>query len=164
MSPSIFLIEEGRYKVNPHLNIWFDVAEFDSLLSQSENRPHSSKAKLANLEQAIEIYRGPFMKEFYGEWIELLRRELEDKYLRALSSLVTLKGDRGEHEAAIVLLEKYLVIDPYYDEVYCQIMEQCLALEDKASALRTYRRYIDGVASELGVSPPARMEELHKHI
>jgi len=164
ISPSIFLIEEGRYKVNPHLNIWFDIAEFDSLLSQAENRPHSSKAKLANLEQAIEIYRGPFMKEFYGEWIELLRRELEDKYLRALSSLVSLKGDRGEHEAAIVLLEKYLVIDPYYDEVYCQIMEQCLALEDKASALRTYRRYIDGVASELGVSPPARMEELHKHI
>jgi len=164
ISPSIFLIEEGRYKVNPHLNIWFDVAEFDSLLSQAENRLRGSKTKLANLEQAIEIYRGPFMKEFYGEWIELLRRELEDKYLRALSLLVSLKADRGEHEVAIVLLKKYLTIDPYHDEIYCQIMEQYLALEDKASALRTYKRYIDGVANELRVSPPARMEELHKRM
>lgn len=164
ISPSIFLIEEGRYKANAHLNIWLDVAEFDSLLSQAENRPRGSKTKLANLEQAIELYRGPFMKEFYGEWIELLRRELEDKYLRALSLLVSLKGDRGEHEVAIVLLKKYLAIDPYHDEIYCQIMEQYLALEDKASALRTYRRYIDGVVSELKVSPSARMKELHKHI
>ena len=86
------------------------------------------------------------------------------KYLRALLLLASLRISRGDHERAILLFEKYLTIDPYHDEIYCQTIEQYLALGEKAAALRTFRRYANEIASELGVSLPPRMEELRKHI
>ena len=162
--PGIFTLEQGRYKLNPDVNIWFDVAEFEDLLNRAKNLPPGSKARAANLERAIELYRESFMEEFYSEWTEMRRREFEDKYLKALSLLTSFYGDTGEYDRAIALLEKFIAIDPYQDEIYCQIMEWYLVIGDKVSALRTYKRYIDTVASEKEFTPSARIRELHKRI
>jgi DNA-binding SARP family transcriptional activator len=104
------------------------------------------------------------MEEFYSEWTEMRRHELEDKYLKALSLLANFNGDKGKHDKAITLLEKLIAIDPYHDEVYCQVIEWYLAEGDKVSALRTYKRYLYTVASEIGFDPPARMRDLYKRI
>ena len=162
--PGVFTLEHGQYRINPDLNIRFDAVEFERLLNRAEDLPRSSKARSANLEQAVELYRGPFMEEFYSEWTEIRRRELEDKYLKALSLLANFNSDRGKHDKAIAFLEKLIAIDPYHDEVYCQLMEWHLAAGDKVSALRTYNRYLDTVASEMELTPPAQMRELHKRI
>ncbi len=162
--PGIFMLEQGQYKLNPDVNIWFDVAEFEYLLSQAESLPHSSKARVATLEQAVELYRRPFLQEFYGEWTEMRRRELEDKYLKVLSFLASFNGHSGGYDKAIAFLEKFITIDPYQDEVYCQLMEWHLALGDKVSASRIYKRYLDTVAGELEFAPPARIQDLHKRI
>ena len=162
--PGIFAIEQGRYKLNPDLNIWFDVTEFEGLLSQTERLPPDSEARATNLERAIDIYRGPFMQEFYSEWTDMRRRELEDKHLKAISMLSNFYGGKGNYDRAITLLEKSLAIDPYEGEVYSQIMEWHLVVGDKASASRTYKRYLDTVAGEMESMPSARMEELYKRI
>jgi len=162
--PGILTLEQGRYKLNPDLNIWFDVAEFEGLLSRIENLPPDSEARTANLERAIEVYRGSFMEEFYSEWTEMRRRELEDKYLKALSLLASFYGGRGKYDTAIALLLKFIAIDPYQDEVYCQIMEWQLTAGDRASALRTYKQYLDMAVGEMGFAPSARMEDLHKRM
>ena len=162
--PGIFMLEQGQYKLNPDVNIRFDVAEFEYLLSQAEKLPSGSKARVANLEQAVELHRGPFLGEFYSEWTEMQRRELEDRYLKALSLLASFYADRGKYDRAIALLEKFIAVDPYQDEVYCQLMEWHLAVGDKVSALRIYKRYLDTVAGELEFTPPTRILHLHKRI
>ena len=162
--PGIFTLEQGRYKLNPDLNIRFDVAEFEGLWTQAENSTANSKARAANLERAIELYKGPFTEEFYSEWTEMQRRELEDKYLRGISLLANFYGNEGKYDRAIVLLEKFIIIDPYQDEAYCQIMECHLAAGDKVSALRIYTRYLDTVAGEMEFVPPARIRDLHKRM
>ena len=162
--PGIFTLEQGRYKLNPDLNIWFDVAEFEDFLSQAENLSPDSQARATNLERAVEVYKGPFMEELYSEWTEMRRRELEDKYLKVLSLLASFYGDQGKYDRAIALLEKSVAIDPYQDEVYCQIMEWQLTAGGRASALRTYKRYLDTAAGEMEFTTSARMQELHKRI
>ena len=162
--PGIFTLEQGRYKLNPDLNIWFDVAEFEGSLSQAENLSPDSQVRSTNLERAIELYRGALLEEFYGEWTEMRRRELEDKYLKALSLLASFYGDQGKYDRAIALLEKSVAIDPYQDEVYCQIMEWQLTVGDRASALRTYKRYLETAAGEMEFTILARMQELHKRV
>ena len=162
--PGIFTLEEGRYKLNRDINIWFDIAEFESLLSRGEKVPPDSKARVANLERAVELYRGPFMGEFYSDWTEMRRQELEDKYLKALSLLAGYYGDKGKYDRAIMFLEKFIAIDPYQDDVYCQIVEWYLAEGDKVSALRTHKRYLDTVVSGIKCAPLSRMQELYKRI
>ncbi len=162
--PGILNLEQGRYKFNPDVNIWFDVVEFEGLLNKVEKLPLGSKATVAYLERAIELYTGPFMEDCYSEWAEMQRREFEEKYLKALSLLASFYGDIGEYNRAIALLEKFIAIDPYQDETYCQIMEWYVAIGDKVSALRTYKRYLDTAAGEMGFTPSARMQELHNRI
>ena len=104
------------------------------------------------------------MPEFYSEWVEMRRRELENKYLKAISMLTNFYGGKGNYDRAIALLEKSLGIDPYREEIYCQIMEWHSMVGDKPSALRTYKRYLDTVAVEMESMPSSRMEELYKRI
>ncbi len=162
--PGIFTLEQGQYGLNSDLNIWFDVAEYEDLLSRVGNLPPDSEARVANLERVVELYRGPFMEDFYSEWTEMRRRELEDKYLKVLSLLASSYADKGKYDKAITLLKKFIAIDPYQDEVYCQIMEWHLAVGDRVSALQLYKRYIDTVGSEMEFTPSSRMQELHNHI
>ena len=162
--PAIFMLEQGRYKINPHLNIWFDVIEFERFLSLVESPSHNSKTKVANLEQAVELYKGPFMEELYSEWAEMRRRELERKYLKALSFLSSFNSDRGRYATAIALLEKFISIDPYHDEVYSQLIECHLAAGEKVSALQVCERYFDTVVGEIGSSPSTRVRDLHRRI
>ena len=133
-------------------------------MNQAENLSPDSQARATNLERAIELYRGPFLEEFYNEWTEMRRRELEDKYLKVLSLLASFYGDQGKYDRAIALLEKSVAIDPYQDEVYCQIMEWQLTVGERASAFRTYKRYLDTVCSEMESAPSVQMQELHKRI
>lgn len=162
--PGIFTLEHGRYKLNPDLDIWFDVAEFEDLSSRAENLPPESEARMANLEQAIQLYRGGFMEGFYGDWVEMRRRYLEDKYLRTLSLLAGFYADKRQYQKAITLLEKFITIDPYQDEIYCQIMEWHLALGEQPAALRTYKRYVDTAARDTENAPPARIQALRDRI
>jgi DNA-binding SARP family transcriptional activator len=162
--PGIFTLEQGRYKLNPDLNIWFDVTEFEGLLKRAEDLPPDSEARATNLERAIQLYRGAFLEEFYSEWTQTHRRQLEDKYLKALSSLAGFYANKGRYEEAIALLQRFIAIDPYQDEVYFQIMEWHLAAGDRTSALRIYKQYLDSVATEVGFVPSARLKALHSRM
>jgi DNA-binding SARP family transcriptional activator len=81
--------------------------------------------------------------------------------LKGLYLLARLDGESNRHARAISLLERFIAIDPYHDEVYCQLMDEHLALGDAVSASRTYKRYIEGVAREMDCLPSARMRDLH---
>lgn len=160
-SPGIFERAQGQYRISPRINIWYDVAEFEHLLKPLS---HDRRGDMNILEQAVNQYQGHFMGGFYSEWIEMRRRQLEDKYLKALSSLAEASGSSGDYDKAAALLEKFIAIDPYHDEVHCQLIEHYLARGDKVSAFRSYERYFNTVTPELEVAPPSRMRQLGKRI
>jgi ATP/maltotriose-dependent transcriptional regulator MalT/two-component SAPR family response regulator len=162
--PGIFTLEHGLYTINPSLNVWFDVTEFNSYVKQVENLPPDSPDGGIILEKAIELYKGPFMEDYYSEWTELLRHELENNYLKTLSKLAIHNGHHGKIDRAIALLEKFISIDPYHDDVYRQMMEWHLEAGDKISAQRIYRQYIKTVAEEAEFNPPDGIQELHRRI
>ncbi len=164
LHPRILILERGRYRINPSLDIWFDVNEFEHLLNQTENSSSLDLDFLPNLEQARKLYRGPFLNEVYSDWAEIKRRLLEDKYLKAISLLARLYSERCQHAKAVTLLEDFVSIDPYHDEVYCQLMEQHLAMNNEVSASLVYRRYIETVAREMDCPPSVRMRALHNRL
>ncbi len=162
--PIIITLEHGKYRINPSLDVWFDVNEFGHLLNQTGNNPNSDMDFLPTLEHAVQLYRGPFLNEVYSDWAETKRRVLEDRYLKDISFLAKLYSERGQHAKAVTLLEKFISTDPYNDEVYCQLMEQYLAMNNEVSASRVYRRYIETVACEMDCLPSARMHTLHNRL
>ncbi|MBI4180685.1 MAG: tetratricopeptide repeat protein [Chloroflexi bacterium] len=158
--PGIFTLEQARYKINTDINIWFDVAEFESRLSRAQSLVLNDQARAIDAERAIDLYKGPFLAECYSEWAEVRRRELELKYLRALSLLASFYAKRGEYDRAIALLEKSITVDPYQESVYYQIMMWQLTIGDRDAMFLTYKRYLHTTDGETDSTTSANMREL----
>ncbi|MHB8104135.1 MAG: tetratricopeptide repeat protein [Dehalococcoidales bacterium] len=145
--PGVFLLEDGKYKISPDLHVWFDIAEFEQIITAADKHPQG-KEKKADLERATELYAGPFLTEFYTEWVEVRRRELENMYLRILSLLADLYTENGNFNEAATLLEKSIATDPYQEDTYYRIMCLHLKVNNKPLALRMYQQYLNTLAGE----------------
>jgi two-component SAPR family response regulator len=157
----VIIIDQGRYKINPSVNIWCDLSAFE----QSSRFVYESKRDpkvIAVLEKTLEIYKGPFLNEVYSEWAEEKRKNLEETYLKNLTLLARLYQESGMHPQAIETLERYIATEPYQDDAYYQLIEQHLLLDDEVSASRVYRKYCDTLASDLGSEPSQRMIALRR--
>jgi len=164
LHPRIVTVEQGRYLINPNLEIWFDGLEFEKLVKASDSAVLSDAELIPNLEKAVSLYKGQFLAEIYSDWAVEKRQELENEYVKALMLLARLSSDRGQHYRAVGLLEKLVSIDPYQDEIYCQLIEEHLAMGNDMAASGVYKRYVEKVARELDCIPSARMRNLYKRI
>jgi two-component SAPR family response regulator len=79
----------------------------------AETSPFYSKEHIKALESAVNLYTGTFLGDLYNDWIETRRRELENKYLKALSILADYYAEKEQYSRAVSLLEKYVGVDPY---------------------------------------------------
>ncbi len=116
------------------------------------------------LERALELYGGTFLGELYSEWIEVRRRELENKYLRALSLLADCYASQGNYGRAVTLLEKYVAIDPYAEDAYCRMIRWHLAERNRSLALRIYKQYVEFAADESKSESSHEIQKLYQWI
>ncbi|MFC1875641.1 tetratricopeptide repeat protein, partial [Chloroflexota bacterium] len=162
--PSLFNLEDGKYKISRDLTIWFDVAEFENKLQIAFNPQCENELKIASMEQAIELYRGDFMDGFFSEWVYGYRRELEDRYIGALSALAKIKSGNGEYDSSIDLMLKAIKVNQFNEEAYCKIIEWQMIKGDRTSAITTYHRYLDQIVREMDISPSPKMQSLHQRV
>jgi two-component SAPR family response regulator len=156
-------LEDSKYGINPNLCVWFDVAEFEQLITVAGRHLQDGK-KNATLERAVELYAGPFLTEFYTEWVEVRRRELENVYLRILSLLADLQAKKRNFEKAVTLLEKSIAIDPLQEDTYYRIMRLHVAGRNKPLALRMYQRYLDTLAGEKELDASPEIKDFYRKL
>jgi DNA-binding SARP family transcriptional activator len=108
----------------------------------------------------VELYVGPFLIEYYSEWVEVRRRELENSYLKILSQLADIHIKKGNVERAVTLLEKSIAIDPYQEEIYYRIMRLHLARRNKMLALRVYRQFLNEIGDNIKQDTALKIQEL----
>jgi len=162
--PNLFILEDGKYKINRNIRIWLDVTEFENKLNLAFNPRCENELRVASLEQAIELYRGDFMDGFFSEWVLEYRRELEDRYIRALSVLARIKSENREYDSAIELMVKAIKVNQFNEEAYCKIIEWQMTKGDKTSAITTYHRYLDQIVREMDISPSPKIQSLHQNM
>jgi LuxR family maltose regulon positive regulatory protein len=161
--PGVFSLEDSKYRINPNLRVWFDVEEFEQLITLAGRHPQDGK-KNATLERAVELYAGPFLTEFYTEWVEVRRRELENAYLKILSLLADLQAKKGNFEKAVTLLEKSIAIDPWQEDTYYRIMRLHVAGRNKPLALRMYQQYLNTLAGEKELDASPEIKDLYRKL
>jgi len=161
--PGVFSLEDGKYRINLNLGVWFDVAEFEQLITIAGKDLQDGKRNAA-LERAVELYAGPFLTEFYTEWVEVRRRELENAYLRILSLLADLQAKNGNFDKAVALLEKSITIDPYQEDTYYRIMRLYLEGKNKPLALRMYQQYLNTLAGEKELDASSEIRDLYRKL
>jgi predicted ATPase/DNA-binding SARP family transcriptional activator len=152
-----------------------DMAAFTTLLAACERHPHRHPATCLScarrLQQAVALYRGDFLAQFYlpdsipfEEWALLKREELHRQSLQALIQLADYHERRGEYTHTQRYAGRQLELDPWREEAHRQLMRVLVVSGQRSAALAQYERCRRVLAEELRVEPEAETTALYARI
>ncbi|HEX6669526.1 MAG TPA: BTAD domain-containing putative transcriptional regulator, partial [Gemmatimonadales bacterium] len=128
-SDEIFL-GSGTLQLNPQL-ITSDVTEFEEAVESGSH------------EQAVRLYRGPFLDGFrlesapeYEQWQDGERVRHAREYASALESLASTSAARGDHAAAVRWWRRLAAAEPVSTRAAVGLIEALVAAGDRAGALQ----------------------------
>lgn len=146
---------------------WWDVHEFRVLLNEAAQwqRGGESVQALRAYAAGVALYAGDYLQEDpYADWAAPTRERLRDEWLRALSAMATLYGERDEHEAQEAVLRTLLRADPYREPSYRALMELLACQGRSAEALVLYRRLAALLTAEFGACPDPETQALVRRL
>ncbi len=134
---------------------WTDVAEFERLL-QSPDR--------VSLDQAVALYRGPFLSGFYEDWVLIEQERLQTLYREALEQLAELHRANGAYEKAIPIWKQALQAVPWHERAHRELMTLYALAGDRAAALRQFSEYENALQRELSATPLPETRVLYEQL
>ncbi len=153
---------DGIYRLNQELITFYDVRAFErALLAAEQARPADA---IAHLEEAVALYRGPYLDGTDAEWCLDERRRWERRYLEALERLATLYAAAGQPRACLATAARLLALDPLREDIHALVIRAHLRLGDRAAALRHFEQVAALLRAELGVEPGPELRALLRHI
>ena len=132
---------------------WLDVAAFEQAVARADSA--AATDSLADLREAVELYRGDLLAGSYEEWLDAERERLRQRHIATLVRLIDLLEARGDLGQAIPHAERLLRHDPLNEATYRLLMRLHDARGDRARALRVYHACVATLERELGVEPSA---------
>jgi predicted ATPase/DNA-binding SARP family transcriptional activator len=159
----------------PGASLWLDVDAFSQLLANCEQHGHAHNQVCdlcrAPLQEAIDLYQDEFMAGFtlrdspaFDEWQYFQRESLQARLAWALERLAQLYSRRGEYEAAVPLIRRWLALDTLREEAHRALMELYAWSGQREAALRQYRECVRILDEELGVAPLPESTALYEAI
>jgi DNA-binding SARP family transcriptional activator len=157
----VLVHDEGYYRVNPEIAIYYDVMEFVTALMDGRKEDHPDR--IAEWQRAINLYRGPFLQGHFDRWIVSRRKDFSAGYLEALSHMAAHWLGKGKREHALSLYQKALHEDMTREELHSHVMRLYTELGRRSEAVSHYHRAVDALA-EAGRSPSAELEATYREI
>jgi DNA-binding SARP family transcriptional activator len=144
-----------------------DVARFESLVAAAREQLSAGNAKAAakGLREALELWRGPALREFRSEpFAELAAARLEDQRLAAVEDRLQAELDTGEAARVVPELEELVAAEPLRERPRELLMLALYRAGRQADALDLYRRTRDLFVNELGIEPGPGLRELEQAV
>ena len=129
-----------QYEFNRELPYWYDVEAFEFEVALGQRlAPSAPSEAIPHLQAAIELYRGPFLKDVDTAWATQTRQALDMAYLRALLTLARLHFDAGQYRAAARVYRQVIEHDEYEEAAHRGLM-LCYARQgERGQAIRHYQ-------------------------
>lgn len=157
----VLVHDGGYYRVNPQIAIYYDIMQFVGALV--EGRSPETQDKAASWQQAIDLYRGPFLQGHSDPWIVERRRDYQTGYLEALSEMARIRLDEGRQEHALGLLLRAVSENDRYEPIHRQIMQLYANLGRRSEAAGHYQKLVEKLKSD-GKEPEAETRRLYSEI
>jgi DNA-binding SARP family transcriptional activator len=144
-----------------------DVERFESLVAAAREQLSAGNARAAvqGLREALELWRGPALREFRAEpFAEIAAARLEDQRLAAVEDRLQAELDSGEAPRAVPELEELVAAEPLRERPRELLMLALYRAGRQADALDLYRRTRDLFVNELGIEPGPGLRELEQAV
>ena len=166
-SPPFLRISRQTLQFNSASDARIDIAAFRAALdTQGEGQDNT-----AGLEQAADLYRGPFLEGFsvndsaeFEEWILLTRERLQRQALSALNHLASHYATQGQLDRACDYAWRQVELEPWQEKPYQQLMRLLALAGRRSEALAQYDICRQRLADELGVEPSPATTSLYQRI
>jgi DNA-binding SARP family transcriptional activator len=166
-NPQLIIFSQGGYRINPEIDLWIDVEEFEKccVAGRRLEKEHKIAEALLEFEHAAILYRGDYLEdEPYEEWTLLRREALKDSYLLVLSKLAACCLKTGDYENCIHYSQKILAKDPCREDAYRNLIFCFIKLGQRNRALRWYDICCRTIKAELDAVPEKETADLFQKL
>jgi predicted ATPase/DNA-binding SARP family transcriptional activator len=141
-----------------------DASRFERAITAAGAEPDPPH-RLAMLDEALELWRGPPLREFAGAaWADREATRLEALHLQALQRRSDTLLDLDRTEDAAAELEPLVRAYPLDERFWAQLMLALYRSGRQADALAAYQEARRRLVDELGIEPGPRLAELERRI
>lgn len=145
---------------NQHVALYLPPGSTVDFVRFEEAIQRAFDASRAELEQSLSMYGELFPHDRYADWAAGPCQRLADLYVRGLLRLAGLHLEGQRPELALGCCDRLLSHDPWHEEAVKLAMQACLALGDRAGALRRYEALKRALRRNLHLDPRADLRDL----
>lgn len=156
-------------------NVWVDVHAFQASLAACHTHGHPIDHACADcvplLKELVTLYREDFLAGFslsdspaFDEWQYLEIENLRRKFADSLENLGNYLIGIGDFEAAIAAIRRWSALDPLDDTPHYRLLQLYAWTDQRAAAVREYRKYTKLLKQELGLGPREDISTLYQRI
>jgi DNA-binding SARP family transcriptional activator len=161
------LFEDDCYLLNPILEMWVDVEEFEKRCNSGRDLEQQGLVAKAMCEYraAEALYQGEFLEEDrYEDWVVPLRHSLQTGFLGILDRLSRYDLDRKDYASCVAVCRKMLTVDACSEGAHRRLM-RCYSRQGQPYlGLRQYHLCAEALKEELEVVPGPATTELYERI
>ncbi len=164
-STPLLLVEKEWVQINQD-GIWLDVEELEAAFDGVQSTPGEQLTidQAAEIERAVELYRGDLLEGWQEDWCVFERERLRAINLTMLEKLVGYCEASGRFEEGLIHGERLLRHDRAHERAHWRMMRLNYLAGDRTGALRQYDKCRSALAEELGVAPGRLTRMLYEQI
>lgn len=159
LGDDVLRLSDGKLTLNSTL-CWVDVWACERLFGQLEHalqNNDSAEDSAAVLQQILDYYHGPFLKEEGSGWVLSLRERLKTRLLRAIDAQILKETNCSR---AIALYERAIQIDDLAEHSYQGLMACLAAQGNYLEALAVYERCRQLFQATFEIEPSQATQQL----
>jgi ATP/maltotriose-dependent transcriptional regulator MalT len=138
--------ESGRYILDPQATFVFDVEDYQKALQGAHGAPGGSAEAIAGMEKALTLYTGQFAADFYSEWAQTLRYQLEEQNMSMLGTLAAAYNEAGDYKKSADVCQRILEVDEFNEAAWYRLMSNYIQSDQAEAAKYCYNRYVQIVS------------------
>ena len=162
----ILLIESDWIRINDSPIFWLDIADFEDAfdLVKGIHGYELDDAKINTLQQAVHLYQGDLLENWYQDWCIFERERLQNMYLIMLDKLMGYCEFHQEFEKGIIFGSKILYCDRTRERTYRRLMRLRYLAGDRTGAIHEFKRCVAILDKELSISPGRNTLAIYRQI
>ncbi|MEL6405270.1 MAG: BTAD domain-containing putative transcriptional regulator [Chloroflexota bacterium] len=133
----VLVHEDSHYRVNPDLNVYYDVLDFVETLM--EGRDSETEEPFESWQKASKLYEGAFLMGHNDKWIVNRRQAFRAGYLEALTNMAEAWVGKDRKEIALKLYRQALDEDYSRQDIHRNIMQLYSELGRQSEAVAHYQ-------------------------
>jgi DNA-binding SARP family transcriptional activator len=159
-SGTVLMADRLTIQLNPAV-VTTDTFEFENTLKNASQGADQPEQLLA---EAVELYHGPLLRDYYEDWILREQKRLADLFLQAVRQLISIVRERNALDAAIEYAQRAVALHPEYEEAHQELMRAFASAGQRTSALLCYQDLERRLQQTAGREPSADTRALRDEI